>query len=142
RAKFSTYIYRIAKNLSLNTLRKRKLRIISLNQPIPGKNGEIEREFADSSQISPAEVLAKKEAGARVKKALDSLPAPQKTAIILNRYNDLSYEEIGKVMNLSLPAVKSLLHRAKESLRKRLKGVNYTPPPHILPLKGGGKRWG
>ncbi|HCG77056.1 TPA: hypothetical protein DEW49_04065, partial [bacterium] len=45
-----------------------------------------------------------------------------------------SYEEIGKVMNLSLPAVKSLLHRAKESLKKKLEGVNYTPPPHILPL--------
>ena len=114
KAKFSTYIYRIAKNLSLNALRKKRPQIVSLDKPI-----------FNSHQISPAEALEKKEIQALVKEALDSLPSPQKTAIILNRYNDLSYEEIGRIMNLSLPAVKSLLHRAKENLKKKLEGVNY-----------------
>ncbi|MCK4244567.1 MAG: sigma-70 family RNA polymerase sigma factor [Candidatus Omnitrophica bacterium] len=120
KAKFSTYIYRIAKNLSLNSLRKKRPQIVSLDKPISGEEGEIEREFPNSHQISPAEALEKKEIQLLVKKALDSLPIPQKTAIILNRYNDLSYEEIGKIMNLSLPAVKSLLHRAKENLKEKI----------------------
>ena len=121
RAKFSTYIYRIARNLSLNALRKKRPQIVSLDEPISGENGEIKRELPDSRQISPAESLEKKEIQLLVKKALDSLPQPQKTAIILNRYNELSYKEIGRIMNLSLPAVKSILHRAKESLKKKLK---------------------
>ena len=108
KAKFSTYIYCIAKNLSLNALRKKRPQITSLTQPVP------------DSRLSPAEALKKEEMQALVRKALDSLPNPQKTAIILNRYNDLSYEEIGKIMNLSLPAVKSLIHRAKENLKERL----------------------
>ena len=123
RAKFSTYIYRIARNLSLNVLRKKRPQIVSLDEPIPGENGGIKREFPDSRQISPAEALEKKDIQLLIKKVLDSLPQPQKIAIILNRYNDLSYEEIGKIMNLSLPAVKSLLHRAKESLKGRLERV-------------------
>jgi len=120
RAKFSTYIYRIARNLSLNVLRKKRPQIVSLDEPISGENGEMKRELPDSRQISPAEALKKKEIQLLVKKALDSLPQPQKTAIILNRYNDRSYEEIGKIMNLSLPAVKSLLHRGKENLKEKL----------------------
>ncbi len=120
RAKFSTYIYRIARNLSLNALRKKRPQIVSLDEPISGENGEMKRELPDSRQISPAEALKKKEIQLLVKKALDSLPQPQKTAIILNRYNDLSYEEIGRIMNLSLPAVKSLLHRGKENLKEKL----------------------
>ncbi len=120
KAKFSTYIYRIAKNLSLNALRKKRPQIVSLDKPISGEDREIEREFPNSHQISPAEALERKEIRARVKKALDSLPNPQKTAIILNRYNDLSYEKIGKIMKLSTSAVKSLLHRAKENLKERL----------------------
>ena len=123
--KFSTYIYRIARNLSLNTLRKKRPQIVSLDEPISGENGEIKRELHDSRQISPAESLEKKEIQLLVKKSIDSLPDPQKTAIILNRYNNLSYEEIGRIMNLSLPAVKSILHRAKENLKKRLEGIKY-----------------
>ncbi len=119
-AKFSTYIYRVARNLSLNALRRKRPQIISLDEPIAGENGEIKRELADSRQISPAEALKKKEIQLLVKKAIASLPLPQKTAIILNRYNDASYEEIGKIMNLSLSAVKSLIHRAKEKLKEKL----------------------
>ena len=55
-----------------------------------------------------------------IRRALDTLPAAQKTAVILSRYEGLSYKQIAEVMETSVSAVESKLHRAKKTLRKKL----------------------
>lgn len=119
RAKFSTYLYRIAVNLSLNRIRDRKR-----------KFGLFESTVSEDRSLSmaqgnprPDELLEQKEEQAAVRRAVDSLPPNQKTAVILKRFHGLSYEEIADVMNCSLSAVEARLHRAKLNLQKSLKSL-------------------
>lgn len=120
-AKFSTWLYRIATNLCLNELRKKgKVQIESLDVPILTEEGEINREIENGGRASPAELMEQKERQSIVREAINSLPENQRAAVILNRYEELSYEEIAHCLNLSVSAVKSLLHRAKESLKVKL----------------------
>ena len=58
----------------------------------------------------------------KVKEAINQLPSAQKMAVILRRYEELSHDEIGKAMNISVPAVKSLIFRGMDSLKKKLAG--------------------
>jgi RNA polymerase sigma-70 factor (ECF subfamily) len=117
-AKLSTYLYRIAVNLSLNRIRDRKRRrLVSfdfLKQDRP-----FDPESPDSERPD-----ALYEAGEResiVREALDSLPEKQKTALLMRRYEELSYDEIATAMGTSVSAVEALLFRARERLRKTLK---------------------
>jgi RNA polymerase sigma-70 factor, ECF subfamily len=117
-AKLSTYLYRIAVNLSLNRIRDRKRRrLISFeslksDRPFDPESPDTER---------PDSVLEAGEREALVRNALDSLPEKQRTALLLRRYEELSYEEIAAAMDTSVSAVEALLFRARETLRKTLK---------------------
>lgn len=73
--------------------------------------------LADESEESP---VNKEEARSLVQKAIADLPANQRTAFILCKYEGLSYKEISEVMELSISSVESLLHRARMNLQKRL----------------------
>jgi RNA polymerase sigma-70 factor (ECF subfamily) len=75
--------------------------------------------MADNSP-SPENILEKSELQQIVQEAINSLPTKQKTAIVLSRYEELSYKEISKIMELSISSVESLLFRAKENLAKKL----------------------
>ena len=117
-AKLSTYLYRIAVNLSLNRIRDRKRkRFVSLDI------FQQSRENSNTSEqlSNPEQLIEEKEKGQIVRKAIDSLPPNQKTAVILKRYQELSYEEIARVMNCSVSAVEARLHRAKLNLQRKLK---------------------
>lgn len=117
RAKFSTYLYRIAVNLSLNRIRDRKRRFGLLEDTLTE-----DRSLAlAEGNPRPDELLERKEQQAAIRKALDSLPERQRTAVLLKRFQGLSYEEIADVMDCSLSAVEAILHRAKRNLQKRLK---------------------
>lgn len=120
KAKFSTWIYKISKNLALNELRRKKsAKASSLDETISSEKGELPRQVADDKPSAPMDLERQDLVGA-VKKAIDSLPTNQKTAVILRRYEDLSYEEIAKIMGCSVSAVKSLLNRAKAALKEKL----------------------
>lgn len=122
KAKFSTWIYKIAKNLALNELRKRKLhRLFSLEGMLSTEEGEIPCQQIDNNNISARAELEKQDLINAVEKAIDCLPANQKLAVILRRYDDLAYSEIAGIIGCSEPAVKSLLNRAKENLKEKLK---------------------
>ena len=108
KAKFSTYIFRITRNLCLNYLREKKHRSLSLNHSIT------------TPTPSPRVALERKEQQLLVKEAVDSLPPNQKMAIVLVRYSELSYEEASKIMGCSVGAIGLLLHRARETLRGKL----------------------
>jgi RNA polymerase sigma-70 factor (ECF subfamily) len=121
RAKLFTYLYTIVTRLALNRLRKKKrLRWFSLDQL--ERNGEvgIGQEVPADPADQPDQSLERAEREAIVRRALDALPAAQKTAVILSRYEGLSYKQIAEVMELSVSAVESKLHRAKQTLRKKL----------------------
>ncbi len=116
-AKLSTYLYRIAVNLSLNRIRDRKRkRMFSLE----AMKSERHRELPHPDG-SPDRILEKSELAAQVRKVLDGLPESQRTAVVLKRFEGMSYEEIAGVMHCSVSAVESLLHRAKIGLKKKLK---------------------
>lgn len=117
RGKLTTYLYRITVNLSLNKIRDRKVkRYLSLHQLM-------EKETAlthEDEESRPDRHLENKELAGEIRKALDSLPASQRTAVILKRFQGLSYGEIAEIMECSVSAVESRLHRAKLALQKKL----------------------
>ena len=120
-AKFTTWLYRIAANLSLNAIRARgKVRIAHLGIPheddADGFRGEVE----DLVTAPPHADIAAREMAEVILAAVDKLPENQRMAMILNRYEQLSYEQVAEVMDCSTMAIKSLLSRARVNLRRAL----------------------
>ncbi|HEY4787081.1 MAG TPA: sigma-70 family RNA polymerase sigma factor [Bacteroidales bacterium] len=120
-SKLSTWLYRITINKSLNHLRKNKWKnlVNSIEQFFVGDknaNLEIEDKSANDSPYS----IDYLERGKVLQTAIDSLPENQKIAFTLNKFDELSYQEITEIMDLSLASVESLIHRAKINLQKKL----------------------
>ena len=120
KAKFTTWLYVICKNTCLKVLRKKKPIMVSIDDSIELPDGRVTRQVADTHIPSPSVSTLNNEQALVVKKAIDSLPSNQRMAVLLYRYDRLSYEEIAKIMECSAKAVKSLLHRAKISLKEKL----------------------
>ena len=118
-AKFTTYLYTITRNLVFNeTRRKSRKKEVSSDERAENSNQLIE---ASPDRQPDAELLQAELQGA-VDAAIASLPEAQRMAVVLRRYEQLSYEEIAAVLGLSVSAVKSLLFRARTSLREALSG--------------------
>ncbi|HWR00663.1 MAG TPA: RNA polymerase sigma factor [Chlorobaculum sp.] len=119
-AKLSTWIYRIAVSKSLDHLRrlKRKKRFSSLKRII-GVDDPADTIAAPSGD-NPADVLADKERVAVLQEALEGLPDNQKTAFLLSKQDGYSNQEIADILQTTVPAVESLIHRAKKNLKSRL----------------------
>jgi RNA polymerase sigma-70 factor (ECF subfamily) len=120
KAKFTTWIYRITANLCFNELkssrRKKWLQFFRFGED---QENTIEEILIDPSP-SPEELLLSREQSRRITDALQSLPANQRMALVLKRYDDLSYQEIARIMGCSVSAVESLLVRAKRALQEKL----------------------
>ena len=120
-AKFTTWIYRITANLCFNELKSsRRKKWFQFLRPDADHETRTEEDLPDSSP-SPEDLLLAKERSLQITEALQSLPENQRMAIILKRYDDLSYEEIARILDCSVSAVESLLVRAKRTLQKKLK---------------------
>jgi RNA polymerase sigma-70 factor, ECF subfamily len=117
RAKFTTWLLKITRNLVFNELRRAKRRA---HVPIQSDPEAAEMPLADETTTAPDAAALEKELQAAIDKAIAELPETQRMAVILRRYEELSYEEIGEVLELSVPAVKSVLFRARTELRQRL----------------------
>ena len=117
RAKFTTWLLKIARNLVFNEMRRTKRQAQVSIQPDP--QGE-ELPVKDESVQSPAETMLEHELQQAIEEAILQLPDTQRMALILRRYEGRSYEEIGEILELSVPAVKSVLFRARTELRGRL----------------------
>ena len=122
-AKFQTWLFTIAKNLSLNELRRRKWKMFSIDATLDLPHGEIKRQLEDSAAINSKNEMERQELVEQVKAAINELPENQRLAVILRRYEDFSYEEIAATMGTSVKAVKSLLNRAKSQLYSKLLNV-------------------
>jgi RNA polymerase sigma-70 factor (ECF subfamily) len=119
-SKFQTWVYTIAKNISLNELRHHKKTPFSLDEPFLSEDGPVARQLEDTATPRADEQMLHDETAAAVRAAIDSLPENQRAAVILRRYEQFSYEEIAQTMRMSVKAVKSLLSRAKENLKNKL----------------------
>ena len=119
-AKFSTWLYRVTANACLNELRARKARKAVETTAAAGPSGEPPPEGSDPRAEAPGDALVRKETAHHVREAVARLPEDQRMAVILNKYEGLSYRELADALDRSVPAVKSLLVRARENLRRDL----------------------
>jgi RNA polymerase sigma-70 factor (ECF subfamily) len=121
-AKFTTWLFTIARNLCLNEIRRRSRHPAeSLDLPHPEHDDQPLRQFEDRKTFSPPEALLQGELEQRILDALVELPENQRMAILLCRQEELSYEDISRVLGCSLSATKSLIHRGRETLKQKLK---------------------
>jgi len=118
-AKFTTWLMTITRNLVFNELRRR--RRTELVPMETDQDDAMQHQFADDEVLAPSEKLLDTELQETIDAAIAGLPENQRVAIVLRRYEGMPYEEIAKVLRTSVPAVKSILFRARSELRERLK---------------------
>jgi len=92
-----------------------------MDAPRPDQEDEPWQQFEDKKVFLPPENLLHGELEQKIQEAIIELPENQRVAVLLCRQDDLSYEQIAKVLGCSLSATKSLIHRAREALKQRLK---------------------
>ena len=120
-AKLSTWLYRIAVNRSLNHIRdNKKHRWLSVFESEDKAENKRLLQIESSKSDQPGFELENKQRAVILHEAISSLPENQKVAFTLNKYEELSYNEIAEVMELSVSSVESLLFRAKKNLQKKL----------------------
>jgi RNA polymerase sigma-70 factor (ECF subfamily) len=121
KAKFTTWIYRITANLCLNELKSIKgKKLIQLESEHEDRQNTNFETHPNASR-SPEDLLLAEERSRQISDTLQTLPENQRMALILKRYDNLSYDEIAKIMECSVSAVESLLVRAKRNLQEKLK---------------------
>ena len=117
RAKFTTWLLKITRNLVFNELRRRSRHP---QVPLQSESEEEERPLKDDQAVAPDASLLEHELQEAVDAAIANLPETQRMAVVLRRYEELSYEEIAEALDQSVSAVKSLLFRARTELRVSL----------------------
>jgi RNA polymerase sigma-70 factor (ECF subfamily) len=122
-ARVSTWLHQIAVNNCKNRFKQRDRRKlfepVSLDDGIETDSGELSREVADWRD-APERVLLDKELSAQIQRAVDALAPEYRVVLVLCEMEDMSYEEIARVTGLTIPAVKTRLHRARNMIRRRL----------------------
>lgn len=117
---FSTWLYRIATNHSIDFLRKKKLPTFSIDQPISTKDGEMQMELPDNNFEADKDIQQKERAKV-IEEAIQSLPIKYQTVIKMRHMEEKSYEEIAELLGVPLGTVKAHIFRARELLYKYLK---------------------
>jgi len=117
RAKFTTWLLKITRNLVFNELRRTKRRA---QVPLQAEGSGEDPTLKDDMNLAPDASLLETELQRTIEEAILQLPEAQRMALVLRRYEQLSYEQIAEVLDLSVPAVKSVLFRARAELRSRL----------------------
>ncbi|MCX7698871.1 MAG: sigma-70 family RNA polymerase sigma factor [Candidatus Goldbacteria bacterium] len=122
-SKLSTWIYRITVNTCKNKLKQMKRLKANVVEEIDDENDETRKiieDIRENEEKEPDNIFKQKNLRNAIYENIKTLPAEQRTVIILRDIDGLSYEEIAKIMKISVPAVKSKLFRARENLRHKL----------------------
>ena len=121
--KFSSWLFKIANNITIDHLRRRQLDTISIEGAPDAVTGERMRATAiavASGGESPLEELESRELGASIEEAIAKLRPEYRACIILRHVEDYSYDEIAEIVKLPLGTVKTYIHRARQELREHL----------------------
>jgi RNA polymerase sigma-70 factor (ECF subfamily) len=118
-ARFSTYLYRIVYNLAVNESQRRRT-LLSLDQQSGEDKGTTMGEALTGDTPEPSAELEREDIVTAVRAAVGALPEGQRMALILAKYHDTPYVEIAEILDSSEKAIKSLVHRARETLREQL----------------------
>lgn len=117
---FSTWLYKIATNHTIDYLRKKKLSTLSIDQPIQTRDGEVEYELPDLS-YRPDRHIVEDERRHLIQEAIDTLPEKYHRVIVMRHQQEKSYEEIARELDLPLGTVKAHIFRARALLYKYLR---------------------
>ena len=120
-AKFSTWIFTIARNLCLNEIRRRTRHPADSLDATSTEDNQPLIQVEDRKHFSAPDALLHRELQAKIDEAITALPDKQRMALLMCREDELSYEDMAKVLGCSLSATKSLIHRARETLKDVLK---------------------
>lgn len=112
-ASFSTWLYTIARNTVLSEMRKQKGAVVSLEE-----SGYVPQ--ASSVDSLPEQTVLRNEKVSMVRDAINNLPEKQRSALILREYDQLDYQEIANILGQTVSSVKSLLFRARASVKLQL----------------------
>ena len=122
-AKFSTWLYKVTVNASIDRTRKKNFFDRSLDKVETDEEGEgktLLQTLSDPSAISPADAVASEEIKDLVRMEIQKLPEKLKTPILLYQFENLSYEEIARILGITPKAVERKIYHAKEVLHKKL----------------------
>jgi RNA polymerase sigma-70 factor (ECF subfamily) len=119
--KFSTWLYQITLNIIRDRFKKKELNYVSLDTPVETDDSEIYPQPADLTN-NPEQIIVQQEHAQAIQQAILSLPLKYREIIVLRHLQDLSYIEISNILKLPTGTVKVRLYRAREQLRKILKG--------------------
>jgi len=122
KSKFSTWLYRITVNLALMKKRSKKNIFESIDDPVETKRGEVQRQFPDKGP-DPLGLLMEKECRGILDRAILELAPADRAVFVMRHVDGLSTTQASEALNLSVPALKSRLHRSRMSLQDRLKKV-------------------
>jgi RNA polymerase sigma-70 factor (ECF subfamily) len=118
-AKFTTWMFRIATNLALNSVRDNRYRQSEISMDQAVSVGDDEPRSMEVRDLTPTveQVLVARSRSEMILRAIDALPEKQRAAVLLHKYQELDYDEIARILECSESALKSLLFRAYETLR-------------------------
>jgi len=121
-AKFTTWMFRIATNLALNSVRDNRYRQMEISVDQPSETAEGEQPALEVPDRKPGveQQLIARDRAALIWRAIHALPEKQRAAVLLHKYHGLDYDEIARILQCSESALKSLLFRAYETLRVAL----------------------
>jgi RNA polymerase sigma-70 factor (ECF subfamily) len=121
-AKFTTWMFRIATNLALNSVRDNRHRQMEISMDQTTDTGEDEIQAMEVPDRAPSveQVLVARTCSEMILRAIHALPEKQRAAVLLHKYQELDYDEIARILECSESALKSLLFRAYETLRTEL----------------------
>ncbi|WP_019122435.1 RNA polymerase sigma factor [Brevibacillus massiliensis] len=129
-ATFSTWLYTIARNTVLSELRKSRNAEVYLEDTMQVPIASFER--------LPEQQLLRTERELLVRRAINNLPEKQRSALILREYEQMDYSEIATILDLTVSSVKSLLFRARQSIKSQLE--SYMMEPYLEEAEGMNKR--
>lgn len=118
---FSTWLYKIATNHTIDYLRKKKLATFSIDQPVPGRTDEHTYELPDTTYRPDRHVMADQRRE-RIQEAIDALPPKYHRVIVMRHQKEMSYDEIAEELDLPLGTVKAHIFRARALLYRHLRG--------------------
>lgn len=116
--KFSTWLFRVAQNAAIDQIRRRRLKLFSLQQEDAG--GEVREWDVPSGERGPYGELRNLERGGAIQGAIDALPWEYRELILLRHFGELAYEEIAKLKDMPLGTVKNKLFRGRQMLKEKL----------------------